>query len=692
MTGKTMQAEMTRASGDSVAQSPVMQNSSNEYNFPSDSESLKMNDSDANDAASPASSCPPGEQSKPSDRPKGRKTNQLQYLQKTVLKAVWRHQYAWPFHKPVDIKLLNLPDYYDIIKQPMDLGTIKERLETNFYYSATECIQDFNQMFTNCYIYNNPKEDIVLMAQVLEKLFLQKVAQMPPEEKELPAAPKKTPKVKVATPRNLKSAVTTSVQQASSSTPNSLTSTTAFVPSSIEVNAPSPANVTTTASGSEPESKTAIASSTSNIGGMMDHNVVPPAQPTKTVKRGVKRKADTTTPVLVASSPGDPLYEPSPKVEKKIINSVSTPVMPGKIPAVRRESNRKIIKPKRDLPDEQVGEKSQHGGKSKKGKMSEQLKYCNNLMKELFSKKHQAYAWPFYKPVDADVLGLHDYHDIIKKPMDLGTIKKKMESREYKTAAQFAEDVRLIFTNCYRYNPTDSDVVVMARKLQDVFEVKYATMPEETETGNGLDDSDSDDSDLPESESEDEDSEDEREQKIKEITETIKNLQEQLAKLTEEHMQKLKMKKERKESKKVRKKKKDRPSVKSVLGETETPSSMPISSVSSMVPQTVDTSKPAKTPKNKANKKSPSETKKKRTTNKNVTSAKKTKNSNLIGQLPTQPVPMDSDDEDNAKPMTYDEKRQLSLDINKLPGDKLGRVVYIIQSREPSLRDSIRMK
>jgi len=29
----------------------------------------------------------------------------------------------------------------------------------------------------------------------------------------------------------------------------------------------------------------------------------------------------------------------------------------------------------------------------------------------------------------------------------------------------------------------------------------------------------------------------------------------------------------------------------------------------------------------------------------------------------------DSDEEDNAKPMTYDEKRQLSLDINKLPGE-----------------------
>merc|ERR1719233_1350670 len=47
-----------------------------------------------------------------------------------------------------------------------------------------------------------------------------------------------------------------------------------------------------------------------------------------------------------------------------------------------------------------------------------------------------------------------------------------------------------------------------------------------------------------------------------------------------------------------------------------------------------------------------------------------------------------SDEEDTAQPMSYDEKRQLSLDINKLPGDKLGRVVHIIQSREPSLRDS----
>lgn len=109
-------------------------------------------------------------------------------------------------------------DYYDIITSPMDLGTIKKRLENNYYWSATECLQDFNTMFTNCYIYNRvrsrwnvpvppphslppvrltshtaslfvrqPTDDIVLMALALEKVFLQKVAAMVPKEEEISA-------------------------------------------------------------------------------------------------------------------------------------------------------------------------------------------------------------------------------------------------------------------------------------------------------------------------------------------------------------------------------------------------------------------------------------------------------------------------------------------------------------------------
>ena len=50
-----------------------------------------------------------GEHTTPQSRKSGRLTNQLQYLLKTVMKAVWKHHFAWPFHQPVDAAKLNLP-------------------------------------------------------------------------------------------------------------------------------------------------------------------------------------------------------------------------------------------------------------------------------------------------------------------------------------------------------------------------------------------------------------------------------------------------------------------------------------------------------------------------------------------------------------------------------------------------------
>lgn len=66
-------------------------------------------------------------------------------------------------------------DYHRVIKNPMDLSTIKKRLENRYYWCAKECVADFNTMFSNCYVYNKPGEDVVVMAQTLEKLFLTKV-------------------------------------------------------------------------------------------------------------------------------------------------------------------------------------------------------------------------------------------------------------------------------------------------------------------------------------------------------------------------------------------------------------------------------------------------------------------------------------------------------------------------------------
>uniref|UniRef100_A0A8C5QAR6 Bromodomain-containing protein 2 n=1 Tax=Leptobrachium leishanense TaxID=445787 RepID=A0A8C5QAR6_9ANUR len=578
----------------------------------------------------------------------GRSTNQLQYLHKGVMKSLWKHQFSWPFRQPVDAVKLGLPDYHKIIKQPMDMGTIKKRLENNYYWTALECMQDFNTMFTNCYIYNKPTDDIVLMAQSLEKMFLQKVAQMPQEEQEIPNTATKIKPVK-----SPKSPVTGGVTTAHQVPAVSSMSQSSMYPSSPEVpttilSLPHPPVLSTPVIKQMP-SQTLLP-------------VVPATTQPISKKKGVKRKADTTTPTttaIIATSGHSSPVPPEPK--------------PAKIPA-RRESGRPIKPPRKDLPD------SQQHQTSKKGKLSEQLKYCNGILKELLSKKHAAYAWPFYKPVDASTLGLHDYHEIIKHPMDLSTIKKKMENREFRDAQEFAGDVRLMFSNCYKYNPPDHDVVAMARKLQDVFEFRYAKMPDEPLVVNppsastqlppsdskSSSESSSDSSSESSDDSESSDSEEERANRLAELQEQLRAVHEQLAALSQGPISKPKRKKERKEKKK--KKKSDK---KKVKDDDEWQSSK---------------SKPSQAKKSKKSSGSGGTTTSSSSNTPAVSKSSKKSSSKSLPLLP--PVLYDSEEEEECKPMTYDEKRQLSLDINKLPGEKLGRVVHIIQSREPSLRDS----
>ncbi|XP_073171041.1 bromodomain-containing protein 3 isoform X3 [Lepidochelys kempii] len=576
---------------------------------------------------------PPPEVTNP-NKP-GRKTNQLQYMQNVVVKTLWKHQFAWPFYQPVDAIKLNLPDYHKIIKNPMDMGTIKKRLEHNYYWSASECMQDFNTMFTNCYIYNKPTDDIVLMAQALEKIFLQKVAQMPQEEVELlPPVPKGKGRKPAAGAQS--AAPFQSVPPAVSQTPVIAATP---VPT-ITANVPP---VTATPAAAAPPPAAPIMT------------VVPPTPPV-VKKKGVKRKADTTTPTtsaITASRSESPTPLSDPKQAKVV---------------ARRESGGRPIKPpKKDLED---GEVPQHAGK--KGKLSEHLKYCDSILKEMLSKKHAAYAWPFYKPVDAEALELHDYHDIIKHPMDLSTVKKKMDSREYQDAQGFAADIRLMFSNCYKYNPPDHEVVAMARKLQDVFEMRFAKMPDEpveppppppptapvvsksTESSHSSEESSSD--------SDSSDSEEERATRLAELQEQLKAVHEQLAALSQAPVNKPKKKKEKKEKEKKKKdkeKEKEKEKHKVKAEEEKKPK------VAQPAKQTQQKKAPAK----KANS----------TTTANRQPKKGGKQA---------PAPYDSEEEEEGLPMTYDEKRQLSLDINRLPGEKLGRVVHIIQSREPSLRDS----
>ncbi|KAI3511463.1 hypothetical protein L1887_18617 [Cichorium endivia] len=91
---------------------------------------------------------------------------------------------------------------------------------------------------------------------------------------------------------------------------------------------------------------------------------------------------------------------------------------------------------------------------------------------------HTGHKWagPFMQPVDVVGLGLHDYYEVIEKPMDFSTIKNKMEAKDgtgYNNVREICADVRLIFKNAMKYNDERNDVHVMAKTLLAKFEEKW---------------------------------------------------------------------------------------------------------------------------------------------------------------------------------------------------------------------------
>ncbi|XP_028303327.1 CREB-binding protein isoform X3 [Gouania willdenowi] len=77
---------------------------------------------------------------------------------------------------------------------------------------------------------------------------------------------------------------------------------------------------------------------------------------------------------------------------------------------------------------------------------------------------------PFRQPVDPMLLGIPDYFDIVKNPIDLSTIKRKLDTGQYQEPWQYVDDVWLMFNNAWLYNRKTSRVYKFCSKLAEVFE------------------------------------------------------------------------------------------------------------------------------------------------------------------------------------------------------------------------------
>lgn len=102
-------------------------------------------------------------------------SNSLTNLEKEkfleILKTLFHDNQSTAFQEPVDYIELNLPEYPEIIKNPMDLGTIKEKLENDEYSDINEITNDFDLIWENCFTFNKVGSEIYKMAQYCKKLF-----------------------------------------------------------------------------------------------------------------------------------------------------------------------------------------------------------------------------------------------------------------------------------------------------------------------------------------------------------------------------------------------------------------------------------------------------------------------------------------------------------------------------------------
>lgn len=106
------------------------------------------------------------------DRASNRKS--LTAFMRSLLKLMHDHPDAWPFKEPVDAR--DVPDYYDIIKDPMDLKTMSKRVESEQYYITLEMfLTDVRTMFRNARTYNSPDTIYYKCATRLESFFSGKV-------------------------------------------------------------------------------------------------------------------------------------------------------------------------------------------------------------------------------------------------------------------------------------------------------------------------------------------------------------------------------------------------------------------------------------------------------------------------------------------------------------------------------------
>lgn len=198
-------------------------------------------------------------------------------------------------------------------------------------------------------------------------------------------------------------------------------------------------------------------------------------------------------PKKIASPPA-PAPPPPKKQIRRPSNAVPVIRRNDDAPAIGRPKREIHPPPPKDLPYAEAPRKPRKAKGPKDTANAEQLKFCEKMWKDLHQKQHYNIAHAFYEPVgecmlvnvlewwliistDPIKMGIPEYPKLIKKPMDLMTMKKKLDSHLYTSPDKFRDDFNLMIKNCFTFNPPGNPVHEAGKALQNLFEEKWKNLP-----------------------------------------------------------------------------------------------------------------------------------------------------------------------------------------------------------------------
>ncbi|EIW87115.1 TATA-binding protein associated factor Taf2 [Coniophora puteana RWD-64-598 SS2] len=453
---------------------------------------------------------------------------------RNALKKLNVHKNCPIFMQPVDPVRDHAPNYYNVIKNPMDLSTMNAKVENGKYKDRFAFESDFRLMISNAKRYNPAgtyaHTEALGLEAFFEKLWTRinktlEAASKANEPEALDHLPSITVKRPVArptistapippapqpstTPAPLQSRPTIKLKVGGSSQKpaEEPTAPLKIKPKKpkppVEIDGPPPPYVD---DGSHDLLQEVIAIEREKDEKRSRHHVEPPKPPTP---------APTPTPKASGSGPpptkrrkpspqedGPSAVTPPPKKERPAPPPAPTPA-PAARPAEKPiapapKAAPTAPKPKKEKPPapevaptpptpanaprpsikgkekEVSASNASTPGKPKKLSMPGPFneKKCRDTLKALLKLPESLI---FAQPVDPVRDGCPTYYEEIEHPMDFGTMSTKLSKGQYSTMEEFAKDAGLVFDNCRQFNPPTTYPVNCADLVEKVFRKEWS--------------------------------------------------------------------------------------------------------------------------------------------------------------------------------------------------------------------------